>query len=54
LVCNGDQRIGFRRIAPELHRREVQTGQRANDLKMAQLFGADIHQEVFPGGVFAI
>ena len=51
---DGDQRIGLGLIAGEFHRLEMHAGQAADDLQMAQLFGADVHQQVFALRIFAI
>ncbi len=41
---DGDQRIGFGFLADGFHRLEMQARQGAYDFKVAQLFGADVHQ----------
>ena len=51
---DGDQGIGFGCFAVELHRLEMHARERADDFEMAQFFGADIHQQVFAGGIFAV
>ena len=53
-ACDGDQRIGLRRIAVMLHVREVKPGQRAHHLEMAQLLRADVHQQVLAGRIIAV
>ena len=37
-----------------LHRLEMHAGQRSDDLQVAQLLGADVHQQILAGGVLAI
>jgi len=49
-----DQGIYFGSLAVVLHRFEMHPRQGADDLKMAQLFCADVHQHVFPFGVVTI
>ena len=51
---NGDQRIGFGGFAHRFQRLQMHAGERADDLKMAEFFGADIHQQVFAAGIFAV
>ena len=38
----------------ELHRLEVKAGKAADDFEVAEFLGADVHQEVFAVGIFAI
>ena len=49
-----DQRIGLGLLAREFHRLEVHAGEAADDLQMAQLLGADVHQQVFALRILAI
>ena len=49
-----DERIGFGGVAIELHRLQMQARQGADDLQMAQLFGANIHQEILALQVVAV
>ena len=51
---DGDQRVGLGGLAIELHRLEVQARQRADHFEMAQLLGADVHQQVLARGVLAV
>ena len=37
-----------------LHRLQVHAGERADDLQVAEFLGADVHQQVFARGIFAI
>ena len=41
-------------LAIELHRFEVHPRQRADDLEVAQLLGADVHQQVFALRIVAV
>ena len=41
-------------VAREFHRLEVHAGKGADDLEVAQLLGADVHQQVFALRVLAI
>ena len=50
--CN--QRIGLRRIAVELHRLEMESGERAHYLQMTELLGSDVHQQIFALEIVAI
>ena len=49
-----DQRVGLGGLPVELHRLEVHARQRADDFKMAQLLGADVHQQVLAVRILAI
>jgi len=51
---DGNQRVGLGVLAIELHRFEMQPRQRSDDFEMAQLLGADVHQEIFPLGILAV
>ena len=48
------KRIGLRLFPVEFHWLEMQAGKAADDLKVAEFLGSDIHQEVFAVGIFAI
>ncbi|MGY3469810.1 hypothetical protein ACVW0I_006681 [Bradyrhizobium sp. LM6.11] len=49
-----DQGVGFGRLAVELRRLEMHPRQRADHLQMAELLGADVHQQVLAIGIFAV
>jgi hypothetical protein len=51
---DGDERIGLSRIAIEFHRLEVEAGKRPHDLEMAELFRADVHQQILTFGIVAV
>ena len=51
---NGDQGIGFCCLAIEFRWLQMQACQAADDLKMAELFGADIHQKILAVWIFAV
>ena len=51
---DGDERIGFGRLAVELHRLEMQPRQGADDFEMAELLGADVHQQVLARRIVAV
>ncbi len=51
---DGDQWIGFRFLADGFQRFEMHARETADDLEMAELFGTNIHQKVFPRGIFAV
>ena len=51
---DGDERIGFGGFAVGFHRLEMHAGQRADDLQVAQLLGADVHQQVFARRIVAV
>ena len=51
---DGNQRIRLGGVAVEFHRLEVQARQRADDLQMTELLGADVHQQVLAFRVVAI
>ncbi len=51
---DGDQGIGFRGVAGELRRLQMHPRERADDLEMAQFFGADIHQEILSVRIVAV
>ena len=51
---NRDQRVGLRRVPVVFHGLQMHSGQRADDLQMAQFFGTDIHQQVFAFRVVAV
>ena len=51
---DGDQRIGLGLVARELHRLEMHAGEAAYDLEVAQLLGADVHEQVFALRILAI
>ena len=51
---DGDERIGLGGLAGFLHGLEVQPGEVADDFQVAEFFGADIHEEVFAGGIVAV
>jgi hypothetical protein len=52
---NGNQRIDVRGFAGHrFHRLQVLPRQRPDNFQVAQLFGADVHQQVFAGGIVAV
>ena len=51
---DGDQRVGLGALAIEFHRFEMQPGERADDLQVAQFFGADVHQQILALRIVAI
>ena len=51
---DGDEGVGLCAVAIELHRLEVQPGERADNFQVAQFFGADVHQQVFALCVVAV
>ena len=53
-AADSDQGIGLGGFAILLHRLEVHARERADDFQMAQLFGADVHQEILAIGIVAI
>jgi hypothetical protein len=53
-ASDGNERVRFGIFAIELHRLQVQTRERADDLEVAELFGADVHEEIFAFRVLTI
>jgi hypothetical protein len=51
---DGNERVGFRRLALELHRREVKPSKRSDNFQMTELLRADVHQQVLAGRVLAV
>ncbi len=51
---DGDQGIELGLFTHRLQGLEMHARQRSDDLQMAEFLGADVHQQIFAGGVFAI
>ena len=49
-----DQRVGFCGVAVFLHWLEMQPGERADDLQMAEFFGPDVHEQILTFRIFTI
>ena len=48
------QRVGLGGLAVLLHRSQMQPRQRADDFQVAELLGADVHEQILALGIFAV